>query len=204
MAERDLARYHRAGPDRTTRLLLAAMQETGIRDASLLDVGGGIGVLHHELLDAQVSRATHVEAASAAIAVARAEAERRGHGARVAFLQGDFVDIADAVAPVDVVTLDRVICCYPVWEALVRRSAGKAGAIYAFSLPRDRWYVRLIIWLGNQWWRVTGSAFRAFVHPVTGVHDLLEELGFRRRWSRTTVLWLVALYERRLPLASSV
>lgn len=200
VAEETLRRYRRAGPDPTTRLLLAAVRETGLRDAELLDIGAGIGVLHHELLDSHVARATHVEAASGAIAVARAEAGRRGHGTRVQFLAGDFVALADAVSAADVVTLDRVICCYPDWEPLVRRSAEKAQSVYAFSIPRDRWYVRLVIWAENRWRRVTGSAFRAFVHPVAGVDDLLGTLGLRLRWSRTTVFWHVALYQRRRDL----
>ena len=51
-AAKDLERYRRKGPDVTTRLLLEGLKTLGLRDATLLDVGAGIGVIHHELLSA--------------------------------------------------------------------------------------------------------------------------------------------------------
>jgi hypothetical protein len=49
-AAKDLKRYRAKGPDKTTRLLLDALEAEGIQGASVLDVGGGVGVVHHELL----------------------------------------------------------------------------------------------------------------------------------------------------------
>ena len=50
-ARDDLATYHRKGPTGTARLLVACVAELNPLPDSLLDVGAGIGVLHHELLD---------------------------------------------------------------------------------------------------------------------------------------------------------
>src|SRR5690349_15013864 len=128
-AKRQLRRLNRRGPARTTRLLIDAIRRAldamDLREATLLDIGAGIGAIHHELLDSRVARATHVDGSSAHISVARAEAERRGHSDRVEFKQGDFVEMAADVPATDVVTLDRVICCYPDMELLVFRSGQK-------------------------------------------------------------------------------
>ena len=47
-AERDRVRYRARGPDRTTRLLLEMLRGQRVGDASLLDIGGGIGVIDQE------------------------------------------------------------------------------------------------------------------------------------------------------------
>ena len=49
-ALRKLHTYARQGPDRTTRLLLDAVKAAGIEGATLLDIGGGVGVAQLELL----------------------------------------------------------------------------------------------------------------------------------------------------------
>lgn len=196
IAERDVKRYRRRGPDASTRLLLEMVAETDLRDAHLLDVGGGIGVLHHELLGKTVTTVTHVEAAPAYIQAARQEDERRGWQGRIEYLTGDVLDLTDALPAADLVTLDRVICCYPDWEPLVRRTADRAGRFYAHSIPHDRWYVRVGMALENFLRRLRGNAFRTFVHPCRAVEQLLAELGFRKRSVRSTMVWQVALYAR--------
>ena len=93
-AEKDLKRYRKSGPDATTRLLLDALKTQGLQDATLLDVGAGIGVVHHELLSAGARSAIHVDATNANIHLAEQEATRQVYRARVAFLRGDFVAFA--------------------------------------------------------------------------------------------------------------
>ena len=197
MARRDLQRYHKKRPDKTTKMLLRAIRERGLSSGTLLDVGAGVGVLHHELLGHQVETATHVEASSAFLAEARAETTRRGNDDRVSFVQGDFVDVAPQVADADVVTLDRVICCYPDYLSLLQAAGGKARRLCALSYPRDRWTVRLAIAIMNLFGRLRGSAFRLFVHPSAAVDAAMRDLGFQPCSSETTVVWQALLYERR-------
>ncbi len=112
------------------------------------------------------------------------------------YVQGDIVDLAEQVPNADTVTLDRVICCYPDWESLVRGSATKARAVYAVSVPHDVWWTRLANRLENLRRRLRGSAFRTFVHPVEAIDQLLRGLGFQRREVRRTFVWHAAIYVR--------
>src|SRR5512142_496382 len=64
-ARAGLRHYRRRGPESQTRIMLDAIRSYDLKDASLLDVGGGIGVIHHELLDGTAAAATHVDASSA-------------------------------------------------------------------------------------------------------------------------------------------
>ena len=195
-ARHDLKRYHKEGADPTTRALIDLIKSAGVQGAQLLDVGGGIGAIHHELLDAGVSAATHVDASESYLEVARQEAATRGHGDRMRFVKGDFVKVAGDVPEADVVTLDRVICCYGDMDALVRASTSKAKRLYGAVFPRDHWYLKPAFGAINLWKRITRSRFRVFIHPVASIEATIRAQGFRRRNHLRTFVWNVALYER--------
>jgi Methyltransferase domain len=196
-ARHDLRRYRRRGPSRSTRVLLDALRAEGIAGATLLDIGGGVGVIQHELLDAGAASATGVEASAAYLRAARDEAERRGHAERVSQHTGDFVAVADGIAPADVVTLDRVLCCYPDMESLVGRSADRAKRLYGLVYPRDRWWVGLGIRATNLIMRLSRRAYRAYLHPTSAVDAVAREHGLTPRVARRAgPVWQVAVYAR--------
>jgi SAM-dependent methyltransferase len=206
-AKRDLRRYRRRGPIRTTRLLLDALLDAlrteGVDDASLLDIGGGVGAVHHELLDAGASEAVQVDVSPDYLAAAREEAARRGHAGRVRFVRGDFVALADEAGAADVVTLDRVICCYPDMERLVAASAAKARRLYGAVYPRQVWWVRAALTTVNALMRLRRSPFRVYLHPPSAIEAVLRAHGLNRRLARHTVAWTVAVYARGAAAAPS-
>ncbi len=104
--------------------------------------------------------------------------------------------IAGTLPDADVVTLDRVVCCYPDAEALLRQAAGRARQLLAFTYPRDRWHVRTLIVLENFWRRLTGKEFRAFVHAPERMGSVLETAGLVRATRRETFVWTFDLYRR--------
>ena len=187
LADEDLRSYRSKGPSATTRFLLDALRAEGVEDASLLDVGGGVGVIQHELVDAGVRHAVHVDAARPYVRTAREEAGRRGHADRATFLHGDFVARAPEVEPADVVTLDRVICCYPDMEPLVAASAARARRLYGIVVPRDAWWVRAGDAVGNLRRRMQRSAFRTYIHPLAAIDAAIR---------RQTLTWQMSLYGR--------
>ncbi|HKW48476.1 MAG TPA: methyltransferase domain-containing protein [Gemmatimonadaceae bacterium] len=193
---RDLRRYHRNGPDKTTRVLLDALKAEKVAGLSVLDIGAGIGVVQHELLAAGAASALHVDATSSNIRAAREEATRQGHADRVAFLQGDFVALAPDVREADVVTLDRVICCYPNMEQLVAASASRARRLYGAVFPRERWFGKAFVATENFFRRVTGNAFRSYIHPVQAIDAAIRQQGLTLRFAHETIAWRVAVYSR--------
>jgi 2-polyprenyl-3-methyl-5-hydroxy-6-metoxy-1,4-benzoquinol methylase len=196
-AAHDLRRYRKRGPSKSTRALVEQIVGEGVDGATVLDVGGGVGAIQQELLAAGAERATTVEASRAYLRAARDEAARRGTVDRIAYLEGDFVDVAERVEPADVVTLDRVICCYPDMEALVGRSAERARRLYGLVYPRDTWWVRLGVRATNAVMRLRRSAFRAHVHRPADVDAALRRSGLELRGHRHTgPVWQVALYAR--------
>jgi magnesium-protoporphyrin O-methyltransferase len=197
IARRDLKRFRRRGPDGPTRRLLAAVQDRPLpAQPSLLDVGGGIGAIHHVLLDRGFVQATQIDASAAYLAVATAEAARLGHGERVRFQHGDFVAAAPSLPSVDVVTLDRVVCCDANYAGILGAAADHARHLVAFSYPRSRWAIRGFVALANAARRVARESFRAYVHPPRAMAAVLEGAGMRRAWAGGTWIWAVEVFER--------
>jgi SAM-dependent methyltransferase len=195
-AERQLKGFHRRGPDKTTRMLIAALEAEGVRGLTLLDVGGGIGAVQLGLLKAGVTSATDVDASSGYLATARSEAERQGLADRIAYRHGDFTSLAAELAPAGVVTLDRVICCYHDMRALVGQSAAKAARLYGLVYPRDTWWTRVPVSLGGFFLRLRRQPFRVFVHPTAAVDALVRASGLAPRFQRNAGFWQVVVYAR--------
>jgi len=194
VAARDLARYRRKGPDATSRMLRELLTSPSQTGGTLLDIGAGIGVLTFELLNAGFQHATAVDASPAYVAAGRQEAARRRLTARVDWVEGDFVDLVSRLPPADVVTLDRVVCCYPAYEPLLKAALDRAGQVVGLSYPRDRWYIRAVIALDNGLRWLRGGPFRTFVHSPAGMVALLRTRDFRLVGRRTTLAWSVDVY----------
>lgn len=199
-AQEELGTYREQGPDKTTRMLIDALVSDGVAGMRLLDIGGGVGAIQYALLDAGVESAVAVEASAAYLDAAREEAARRGHEERIEYHQGNFADLAarpDGVAPADIVTLDRVLCCYHNMEALVRRSAERAHHLYGLVYPRDAWWMKISMAVKNVEFRLRRSPFRLYVHPTREVDALLRQHGFEQWYYARTALWQVVVYRRR-------
>ena len=192
----DLRRYRRRGPFPTTRLMLRGLEANLPAGATLLDIGGGVGVLHHELLDRGVTRAWEVEPSSAFIHAAREEAERRGHTGRVEFVNAEVRQAADSLPVADVVTMDRVVCCDPAYEDLLRIALGKAQRLFAYSYPRASWSNRTIVALRNAVRELRGIEFRAFVHSPDRMEACVREAGFERIFHARSAFWYAGVYTR--------
>jgi magnesium-protoporphyrin O-methyltransferase len=195
-ARSSLKRYRKDGPPDQTREILRAVRSRGLQGADLLDIGGGVGAIHQELLGDTAAQATHVDASSAYLEAAKEEAERRGNSARVRFLHADFTDVAEEVPAADIVTLDRVVCCYRDFRSLLGAAAGHARRVLVMSYPRETWYMRLAMGLLDLVQSLRGDPFRVFVHPVAEMDSLLQANGLQRVSLKRLLVWEIALYQR--------
>jgi magnesium-protoporphyrin O-methyltransferase len=101
------------------------------------------------------------------------------------------------LAPADIVILDKVICCYPDAEALVQRSARMAGRVYAFTIPRDRWTLRLALFAARVFLALIRCGCRPYIHDLAAIDRCLAHLGFVRVFEECTFTWLTRVYARR-------
>lgn len=191
-----LVKYRNNGLAKETRMLVDALRSEGIGGYTLLDIGGGIGGIQHELLKAGVAQATNVEASRAYIEASTEEAARQGVADRVIPLQGDFVSLAPEIPSADIVTLDRVICCYGDADSLVGLSCARADRLYGVIYPRDEWWTRLETAIQNAINRVKSDPFRLFVHRTRAIDAMVRAAGFRPHFQRNTFYWQVVVYGR--------
>ena len=199
-AQSKLADYREHGPQKTTRILVDALLVAGIDDHTLLDIGGGIGAIQHELLKAGVPRATDFEASSAYIEACKAEAARLGHANRIEHIHGNFANFGNEIPSADIVTLERVICCYPDMYGLVNESCTRTRRLLGLVFPQNTWWVKLgmeIIY--NLKLKIQRIPFRVYMHPTDKVDATVRSHGFEQRFYDKAGPWQVMVYERVKP-----
>ena len=96
---RNIRKYRRSGQYGPTKRLLAALDKADVPKETLLDVGGGIGMIAHEMLATGTSNAVIVDASPAFLAAAQDESERRLTEDRLRLQLGDAVELRDDVQP---------------------------------------------------------------------------------------------------------
>lgn len=194
-ARRALRRYRRRGLDGLSARIAGVVRNHGVHGATVLEVGGGIGALEVELLEAGAERATNVELSREYEEAAAELARERGVERQVERRIGDFV--GDSEAPnADAVVMNRVVCCYPDYEALVGAAADRARRLLVLSFPRERALVRAAFALMNLWLRLTRNDFRGFVHPVREMLDVAQGRGLTPLIQQRGFFWELAALER--------
>jgi magnesium-protoporphyrin O-methyltransferase len=195
-AEQRLRDFQRHGPRGSTRRLIDGLASGGVEGLTVLDIGAGVGAVHQTLLAVGASTATDVDASAPYLAVAREEAERRGTADRVTYLRGDAVRLAPELPEADLVALDRVVCCYPDMDALVRVAADHARRRLGIVLPRDVALIRAAIAIANRWNALVGNPFRAYVHRTDAVLAIATSGGLELVDLYRGGFWQTLVFER--------
>lgn len=193
-ARKDLRRYRRRGLKRDARGALGFLRSRGIEGASVLEVGGGVGALQLELLQAGAARTVDVELSHNYEGAAAELLAGSGFEDRVERRLGDIVE--DAPEPADAVAMIRVVCCYPDPERLVGAAAERARRLLVLTYPSDGVLARAVVAAGNLALRLTGSQFRSFAHPHERIHAAAERHGLRLVHRERGAIWHVAGFER--------
>lgn len=197
MVQKELKKYHSNGPGKTTKMLVDYFKDLKeIKELTLLDIGGGIGAIQHELIKEGVVKTIHVDASTSYLEVSREEAERQDHATKSTWVFGDFIDIASTVPQTNIVTLESVICCYPDFDRLVSASSSKAMNYYAMVIPKRTWWTRLAASIANLYFKAKRRTFRFFVHPPEEIRSILKVNQFERCFYQSTWLDLIEVYER--------
>jgi magnesium-protoporphyrin O-methyltransferase len=195
-ARRYRRRFARNGLEASQRRLLAGLDAVGYGDASVLEIGCGVGHLHQTLLERGASNAVGIDLAPAMLEQAADWARERGLKARTRYLQGDFMALAPGVEAADVTVLDKVICCYPDARGLLERTLALTRHACALVYPRDRWLVRLGMRLIGALMWLLRSNFRPYVHDPNAVDTLIRARGMRKAHDSRTALWHAQVWVR--------
>jgi Methyltransferase domain len=195
-ARRLANRYRKRGLDPTAQTMVQFLQELGIEDASILEIGGGVGEIQIELLKLGAARSQNLELSPAYEQQARMLAGQAGVQGRLDWRIHDLAQDPAAVVPADLVILHRVVCCYPDYERLLGAAADHARRALVFSYPPRNALSRAFYGVFNLVMRLTRSSFRGFAHPPGAMLGVLEDHGLRRTYGRRSRIWQVAGLER--------
>jgi len=196
MAQRNAQTYRRKGLDDIARRLVDFLTAHGVKDAAVLEVGGGIGTIQLELLRAGAARAVNVELSPAYEAVARELLEENGLVDRAQRHVADFAGNPEEFPRSDIVIMHRVVCCYPDMPRLVRGAAGRARRFLAMSYPRDAWWTRAGVAAGNLLFGLRRAGFRAYVHPTHDIIATAAAQGFHQAMQHRGWVWELTIMEK--------
>lgn len=188
-SRKDADRYRRKGLPARARKLLKAIGSP--EKQTTLEIGVGAGALTVEMLRRGATHSVGVDAIAGQLDAARQLAREFGVADRVDFILGDVTE--RSVENADIVVMDRVICCYPDWRALLASASAHANTTLALTYPRDVWFMRVVSFGMNLFWRLRRSDFRFRVHPVADMHEFLDENGFTLSAPSTYFGWEIVV-----------
>lgn len=159
------------------RRMVEFLDDQGLQGATVLEIGGGVGGLHLELLRRGASTATNAELSHSYDVEAARLLNEAGLTERVTRRIVDLAANPEALPEADVVVLHRVVCCYPDFRRLLGAAADHARRMMVFSYPRERLLTRAETLLENLSYQVRRQDFRTFVHSPEAMVDVLADHG---------------------------
>jgi magnesium-protoporphyrin O-methyltransferase len=195
-ARRMAKRYRKRGLDRPAQRIVEFLESRGLAGASVLEVGGGVGEIQLELLKRGAGRTVNLELSPAYEEEAARLVREAGVEGRVERRLHDIAVAPADVEPVDIVVLNRVVCCYPDYERLLTAAGDHARRLLVFSHPPRNLVSRALVGAQNVAFRLMRREFRTFAHPPPAMLAVLERQGLRPTFEHRGLPWHVAGLER--------
>ena len=193
-------KYKSKGLTSSTEVLLGLLTESGLVGKTLLDIGCGTGFFALETLRQGASSCIGVDLSSAAIHEANEFAKESGLQDRAKF---EVADAASTQHAADIVVMDKVLCCYPDLEALLKTASNSSRELLGFVVPRDEGLMKPAMRIGtaliNLVEKLRKTGFRLYLHPLRSIDELLAGSGFQQENKAKSRFWLVFLYKRNRP-----
>jgi hypothetical protein len=99
--------------------------------------------------------------------------------------------------------MDKVLCCYPYAEALLKTASDSSKDLLGFVVPRDEGLMKPAMKIGtaliNLVEKLRKTGFRLYLHPLRSIDELLAGTGFQQEIKARSRFWLVFLYKRNGP-----
>jgi len=194
-------KYKSNGLTASSQLLLDFISKEGLVGKTVLELGCGTGFLALETLRLGASSCVGVDLSSAAIHEANEFAKESGLQDRARF---EVANAASTHQPTsDIVIMDKVLCCYPDSDALLKTASESSRELLGFVVPRDEGLMKPAMKIGtaliNLVEKLRKTGFRLYLHPLRSIDELLAETGFQQAKKDKSRFWLIFVYTRNRP-----
>jgi len=194
-------KYKSNGLTASSQVLLDFISKKGLIGKTVMEIGCGTGFFALETLRNGASSCVGVDLSSAAIKEANAFAKESGLEDQARF---EVANAASTRQPAsDVVVMDKVLCCYPDADALLKTASESSKELLGFVVPRDEGLMKPPMKIGsaliNLVEKLRKTGFRLYLHPLRSIDRLLSESGFQQSDKAKSRFWLVYLYKRSGP-----
>src|SRR3989441_8028024 len=191
-------KYKSNGLTASSQVLLEFITNKGLVGKTVLEIGCGTGFFSLETLRHGASSCQGVDLSSAAIHEANEFAKESGLQDRVRFHVADAASTRQPAS--DVVVMDKVLCCYPDADALLKTASDSSKELLGFVVPRDEGLMKPAMRIGtaliNLVEKLRKTGFRLYLHPLRSIDQLLSERGFQQASKAKSRFWLVFLYKK--------
>ncbi|MBL4655806.1 MAG: methyltransferase domain-containing protein [Bacteroidia bacterium] len=195
-ARKKLKEFRKNGTSKLANILLEAIKQNNIDNKTLLDIGGGIGGMQYDLLKSGVSEVTSVDASIAYHNVAEKETASQGFSNSIKRHHGDFVELSYEIPQHDIVTMDKVICCYDDIQGLIDHSSKKCNETYGVIYPIDSVIAKWLQNVVNVFFKVFKNGFQVFIHSRSDIEEILSNNGFKPKFRKTHWVWQICVYTK--------
>ncbi len=191
-------RYKESGLSPSSKILLEYLNGEGLAGKTILDLGCGTGSFSIEALKGGAAQCVGVDLSPEMIRSANELAAKSGLSEKAKFSVGDAAALQHPVS--DAVVLDKVICCYPDVDALLKSASESSSKMIGFVVPRDEGIVkgplRLGVGIFNLVEKLRKRKAPMYLHSLRKINGLLEAAGFVRKRKTGSRFWLILVYTR--------
>ncbi len=174
------------------------LNDEGLAGKTILDLGCGTGSFSIEALKAGAAQCVGVDLSPEMIRNANELAARSGFSERAKFGVGDAATLQHPFS--NTVVLDKVICCYPDVDALLKKASESSSKMLGFVVPRDEGIVKGPLRLGVGLFNLVEKLRRVrapmYLHSLKKINSMLEAAGFVQKRKTGSRFWLILLYTR--------
>ena len=195
-AKKQYKKYLKNGPPKVTKKLIGQLEKNKLGE-SLLDIGGGIGAIQWWFLNHGGKQSFGVDASSGYTELSQKHATKNNFEESAHFILGDFTAKAEELPQVDHVTLDKVICCYPDFEAILNLACAKSKNTLTLSYPMDGFIADFFRGFMVLLMKLRGNPFKPFIHRVASVKALLDKNGFELNEKELSFPWHIETYVKK-------
>jgi magnesium-protoporphyrin O-methyltransferase len=188
--------YKKKGLAKEQRLLLEGVRAVPVRNATILDIGCGVGALHHALLKEGAARSVGVDAAEGMVEQAKLMAEQLGVQDRTEYHHADFLAIAASLEESDITLMDKVVCCDERLDELIDASSQKTRRVLGLTHPKNSFFIRVAFKMQIAFAKLFRWKFHPYWHDWARMQKEILQKRFTLKYESSTLVWTILVFQR--------